>query len=69
MAVSLHDWSSVRVGRAPHPFAAKLSALLECMTSMMYAAHGPNAISTCTMMREYCVATLIRMMYNSHLNR
>jgi hypothetical protein len=69
MAVRLHVRSLVGVGRAPHPFAAKLSALLECMTSIRYAAHGPNAISTCTMAREYCVATLIRMINSSPPNR
>ena len=67
MAVRLHVRSSVPVGLAPHPFAAKLSALLECMTSIMYAAHGPNAISTCTMAHEYCVATMMSMMTNSPL--
>lgn len=39
------------LGHATHPFAARLSALLECMTSTRYAAHGPKAISTYTVSR------------------
>jgi hypothetical protein len=61
MAVGLHVWSLFRVGHAPHLFAAKFSVLLECMTSTRYTEHGPYVVCTCTMAREYCVATLICM--------